>query len=131
MTGASKILGFKYSMHHGEVSLDPNQQASYRYRLFSRAIKNADLAQIAALQPHLQKKLEETLHETIDSESTSTSGRYHLYHEFQRRLITAVGWRSVKVAPIMRDLATGMLSVYFFSESLCELTHFLNWSKKY
>lgn len=26
----------------------------------------------------------------------------------------------MKIAPVMRDLASGMLSVYFFGENLCE-----------
>ena len=29
------------------------------------------------------------------------------------------GWKSVKIAPVVRDLASGMLSVYFFGANLC------------
>ena len=61
-------------MHHGEVSLDPNEQAAHRYRLFSRAIKITGLAQIAALQPYLQARLEKTLQETIGTQPTSDLG---------------------------------------------------------
>ena len=61
-------------MHHGDVSLDPNEQAAHRYRLFSRAIKITGLAQIAALQPYLQARLERTLHEALDSQPTPESG---------------------------------------------------------
>ena len=63
-------------MHHGEVSLDPNEQAAHRYRLFSRAIKITGLAQIAALQPYLQARLEKTLQETIATQPTSDLGSY-------------------------------------------------------
>lgn len=90
-------------MHHGEVSLDPNEQAAHRYRLFSRAIKITGLAQIAALQPHLQARLEKTLHETIGAQPVSE-----------------LGWKSVKIAPATRDLASGMLSVYFFGDNLSQ-----------
>lgn len=69
-----KIFGFKYAMHYGDVSLDPNEQAAHRYRLFSRAIKITGLAQIADLQPYLQARLEKTLHETIGSQPTSELG---------------------------------------------------------
>ena len=66
-------------MHHGEVSLDPNEQAAHRYRLFSRAIKITGLAQIAALQPYLQARLEKTLHETIETQPTSELGSCCVY----------------------------------------------------
>ena len=66
-------------MHHGEVSLDPNEQAAHRYRLFSRAIKIAGLAQIATLQPYLQVRLENTLHETIGAEPVSELGSRCVY----------------------------------------------------
>ena len=63
-------------MKHSELSLDPNEQAAHRYRLFSRAIKMKGLAQIEALQPYLQGKLEETLVRNIDSQP-SVAGCYH------------------------------------------------------
>ena len=63
-------------MKHSELSLDPNEQAAHRYRLFSRAIKVKGLAQIEALQPYLQGKLEETLVRKIDSQP-SVAGRYY------------------------------------------------------
>lgn len=62
-------------MKHGEMSLDPNEQAAHRYRLFSRAIKVKGLAQIEALQPYLQRKLEDTLIRKIDSQP-SVAGCY-------------------------------------------------------
>ena len=35
-------------------------------------------------------------------------------------LIDSPGWTSIQVAPVMRDLATGMLGIYFFGEKLCK-----------
>ena len=63
-------------MKHSELSLDPNEQAAHRYRLFSRAIKVKGLAQIEALQPYLQGKLEGTLLRQIDSQP-SVAGYYY------------------------------------------------------
>lgn len=63
-------------MKHSELSLDPNEQAAHRYRLFSRAIKVKGLAQIEALQPYLQGKLEGTLAREIDSQP-SVEGCYY------------------------------------------------------
>ena len=63
-------------MKHSELSLDPNEQAAHRYRLFSRAIKVKGLAQIDALQPYLQKKLEDTLVKEIESQP-AVAGYYY------------------------------------------------------
>ena len=65
-------------MHYDE-EFDPNEQAAHRYRLYSRAIKITGLAQIAALQPYLQARLEKTLHETIGTQPTSESGSCCVY----------------------------------------------------
>ncbi|MCJ1461139.1 hypothetical protein MMC28_011521 [Mycoblastus sanguinarius] len=100
------IFGFQYTVHHSEQSLDPNEQAAHRYRLFSRTIKIAGLAQIASLQPHLQAKLEKILLADIDSQPSEA------------------GWTSVRIAPVMRDLAMGMLDVYFFGQELSEEPEF-------
>lgn len=62
-----------------DEEFDPNEQAAHRYRLFSRAIKITGLAQIAALQPHLQARLEKTLHEKIGTQPTSESGLCRVY----------------------------------------------------
>ncbi|MCJ1475924.1 hypothetical protein MMC13_004588 [Lambiella insularis] len=95
------IFGFKYTLKNDDVDLDPAEQAAHRYRLYSRAIRVTGLAQIDALQPFLQSSCEKTLRTTIDDS-----------------LPSADGWTSVRIAPMMRDLASGMLSVYFFGEEL-------------
>ena len=63
-------------MTHGELALDPNEQAAHRYRLFSRAIKIRGLAQVEALQPYLQEKLKGTLLRTIDSQPSVAGYSY-------------------------------------------------------
>ncbi len=63
-------------MTHGELALDPNEQAAHRYRLFSRAIKVKGLAQVEALQPYLQEKLKETLLRKIDSQPLAAGYNY-------------------------------------------------------
>ncbi|KAL9123111.1 MAG: hypothetical protein Q9187_000340 [Circinaria calcarea] len=88
-------------MSNAQVYLDPDEQKAARYRLFSRAIKITGMSQIAALQPYLQSKLEKTLFKEIDSRSAIN------------------GWKSVKIAHVMRELASGMLGVYFFGDKLC------------
>ena len=72
-------------MKHGELSFDPNEQAAHRYRLFSRAIKVKGLAQIEALQPYLQGKLEGTLLKSIDSQP-SVGGCYYS-HSIQEDML--------------------------------------------
>lgn len=70
-----EIFGFQYTMKHSDLSLDPNEQATHRYRLFSRAIKVIGLAQIASLQPYLQSKLQKALGEMIEAQP-STEGQF-------------------------------------------------------
>lgn len=69
-----KIFGFKYTMKHTTIDLDPNEQTAARYRLYSRAIRIVGLAQISALQPYLQARMQETLYKHIDARG-STDGR--------------------------------------------------------
>jgi len=64
-------------MKHTTINLDPNEQTAARYRLYSRAIRIIGMAQISALQPYLQARLQETLHKHIDARD-STNGRTSL-----------------------------------------------------
>lgn len=57
-------------MNHTHIDFDPNEQTTGRYRLFARVIRVIGMSQISDLQPFLQAKLEETLNEEIDSQST-------------------------------------------------------------
>lgn len=66
-----KIFGFKHTMKHTTVELDPNEQTAARYRLYSRAIRIIGMAQISALQPYLQARLQEALYRHIDSKNLS------------------------------------------------------------
>ena len=65
-----KIFGFKHTMNHIQIDLDPNEQTAARYRLYARVIRVIGMSQISDLQPFLQAKLEKTLIEEIDSQST-------------------------------------------------------------
>jgi len=69
-----QIFGFKYTMKHTGINLDPNEQTAARYRLYSRAIRIIGVAQISALQPYLQARMQETLHKHIGAQD-STDGR--------------------------------------------------------
>lgn len=65
-----KIFGFKHTMNHTQIDLDPNEQTAARYRLFARVIRVIGMSQISDLQPFLPAKLEKTSIEEIDSQST-------------------------------------------------------------
>ncbi|KAI9709132.1 MAG: hypothetical protein M1820_003578 [Bogoriella megaspora] len=85
------IIGFQYTLNHEEVALDPNEQINLRYRLFARAIRINGVPQIKAIHPWLQHKAEKVLATKLDAQLIDN------------------GWCSVQLAPVMRDLATGML----------------------
>ena len=63
-----QIFGFKYTMDHREISMDPNEQTALRYRLYSRVLRHVGLSQIAVLQPYLQAKIDRVLATEIDSQ---------------------------------------------------------------
>ena len=66
-------------MNHTEISLDPNEQTSLRYRLFSRAIKINGLAQMNTLYPYLQARLEQSFERNVDLKSIENdSGQFFL-----------------------------------------------------
>ncbi|KAI9660584.1 MAG: hypothetical protein M1821_009936 [Bathelium mastoideum] len=92
------IFGFQFTLNHDEVAWDPNEQISLRYRLFARAIRINGVPQIKAIHPWLQQKAEKMLANKLNTQLTDNT------------------WCSVQVAPIMRDLATGMLGIYFFGD---------------
>ena len=108
-------------MSHDQIQWDPNEQINLRYRLFARAIRINGLSQIQALQPYLQVRLEKTPNSMIEPR-TKSSGKYFppkVQHE--HTLTEGLDWPSLQIAPIMRDLAIGMLGVYFFGEKLCKI----------
>lgn len=65
-----QIFGFKYTMSHSEIDLDPDEQINLRYRLFARAIRINGLSQINALQPYLQARLEDTFAKELAPRNT-------------------------------------------------------------
>jgi len=65
-----QIFGFKYTMSHSEIDLDPDEQINLRYRLFARAIRINGLSQINALQPYLQARLEDTFAKELATRNT-------------------------------------------------------------
>lgn len=95
------IFGFRHTMAHLDTGLDPNEQVPHRYRLFGTAIRSIGVSQLQELHPYLQAALDRTMTSTVDS---SPAG--------------ADGWRTVTLAPLMRDAATGLLGTYFFGESI-------------
>lgn len=72
----AKIFGFEHTMKHTQIGVkfDPNEQTAERYRLYARVIKVIGTSQISDLQQFLQAKLEETLSEEIESQSTVVHG---------------------------------------------------------
>ena len=54
-------------MKNAKITMDPTEQTAARYRLFARAIKLTGRAQIAALQPFLQLRLEQSLFDVMES----------------------------------------------------------------
>ncbi|CAD6592998.1 MAG: hypothetical protein ASARMPREDX12_006647 [Alectoria sarmentosa] len=108
------IFGFKYMLSHTETEWDPNEQINQRYRLFTRAIRIAGVSQMKILQPYLQARMKKTFQEMVYSQVTTTES-----------------WTSIQVAPVMRDLATGMLGMYFFGEKLCQEPIFASAMSRY
>ena len=105
-------------MKNAQTHLDPNEQTPARYKLFSTAIRSIGMAQIASLQPYLQSNLESTLYQHLELQP-AVDGAV-LQSLISNSLLTVTsGWNTVKMAPLMRDLASGMLGVYFFGEKLC------------
>ncbi|KAL9034573.1 MAG: hypothetical protein Q9180_005329 [Flavoplaca navasiana] len=60
------IFGFKHTMSHSVIQLDPNEQTNLRYRLFARAIRINGVSQLENLSPYLQARLEETVAQKMD-----------------------------------------------------------------
>ncbi|KAI9691509.1 MAG: hypothetical protein M1822_007580 [Bathelium mastoideum] len=95
------IFGFAHNMSHSRIALDPTEDVNTtRYRLFSRAIRVIGGKQLPELQRHFQAEIENVLHKVVDSQSSSD------------------GWVRVRLAPLMRKIATGTLGKYVFGESL-------------
>jgi len=105
-------------MSHNDLGLDPNEQISLRYRLFARAIKIKGSIQINLLHPYLETRLQKTLNEYIDPHVAADGNDYFLGPE-TLILTTITGWHAIRVAPLMRDFATGMMGIYFFGKRLC------------
>ena len=68
--------------------MDPEEQKAARYRLFARAIKVTGRAQIAALQPFLQSRLEQSWFHAMGSKRQADGNRIcvaflNLAHLFQ------------------------------------------------
>lgn len=112
-----QIFGFQHTIGHTKSPLDPKEQANFRYRLYARAIKINGVSQIKTLQPHLQARLERTLIEKINPQIT-TDGLIQ-YPRARYVLMVVSGWHAIRLAPIMRDFATGMLGIYIFGRKLC------------
>ncbi|KAA6408298.1 MAG: cytochrome P450 [Lasallia pustulata] len=100
------IFGFKYTMAYEATTLEPNEQTAARYRLFSRAIKAVGLTQLPALQPHLARSMDRLVSRCIESQEDID------------------GWKTVKLVPFMREMATEPLALYFFGTKLCEEPEF-------
>ncbi|KAL8897787.1 MAG: hypothetical protein Q9192_002415 [Flavoplaca navasiana] len=62
----SQIFGFKNTMSHTVIQLDPNEQTNLRYRLFARALRINGVSQLENLSPYLQARLEETIAQKVD-----------------------------------------------------------------
>jgi cytochrome P450 len=97
----SDLFGFKYNMCHIDTSLDPNEQAPHRYKLFAAAFRGVGASQLPSLFPLLQASLHRALSRMVDGEPASFDG-----------------WHNVRLAPLMRGMATGMLGTYFFGDAM-------------
>ena len=95
------IFGFQYNMNHMSTSLDPNEQVPHRYRLFSTAIRSIGVSQLRDWYPHLQVKANETTTIMLDLQPKDSEG-----------------WHTVTLAQLTRNLASGLLGIYFFGNSL-------------
>lgn len=105
-------------MSNKEIQLDPSQQVNMRYRLYGQAIHRKGQAQMKTLQPYFQGRLEKTFQHMVDPQLPSDGlKRFHLSEDGELTILP--GWSSIQVAPIMRDLATGMLGTYLFGDKLC------------
>ncbi len=98
--------------------MDPSQQINMRYRLYGQAIHRKGQAQMKTLQPYFQGRLEKTFERMVDPQ-LSDDGTKNLPVIENGELTILPGWSSIQIAPIMRDLATGMLGTYLFGDKLC------------
>ena len=102
----SDIFGFQYTIAHFETPLDPNEQASHRYRLFTSTIHNIGVSHLDALRVYQQARVGSIMDSLLDSHPSSD------------------GWQSCSLALLTRHLATGMLSTYFWGDVLCSEPEF-------
>ncbi len=70
------------------------------------------------LQPYFQGRLEKTFERMVEPQ-LSDDGTKKLPVIENRELTIFPGWSSIQIAPIMRDLASGMLGTYLFGDKLC------------
>ena len=104
-------------MSNSELKWDPNEQINLRYRLFARAIRINGSAQISTLEGYLQLRLAKTFECLVEPQLNDES-MYSYRAQGASYLIMCSDWSRIKIAPIMRDLATGMLGVYHFGDRL-------------
>lgn len=104
-------------MRNTKISLDPVEQTAARYRLFARAIKLNGRAQIAALHPFLQTRLERSLWHILESKCQGDGNENSMLVYFNSSS-QYLEWTTLRLAPLMSNVVSGMLGVYMFGEVL-------------
>jgi len=106
-------------MSNANVDWDPNEPTAVHYRLFSLAIRVKGLAQIWALYPYLEAKLNQIVARELEPQVVAESKRNSTCLRIVPLLTSSSGWSSVQIAPLIRECATGLLGVYMFGDTLC------------
>lgn len=101
--------------------MNPNEQLTLRYRLFTRAIKVKGVSQMGNLYPYLQTRLDQTVAQQLETQVFAESMWILKQVSTIYQLISSSGWSSIQIAPLMRQCASGLLGVYIFGNALCRL----------
>lgn len=101
-------------MADAETNRDPLDKSQARFRLLARTIRVIGGSQLPHVQPYLQARVESILSKAIASGDEREGG-----------------WKSVQLAPLMRDAASRPLALYIYGPRLTAQPEFVEALKKY
>ncbi|KAI4214045.1 MAG: hypothetical protein LQ351_003449 [Letrouitia transgressa] len=108
------IFGFKFTMVDAETNRDPLDKSQARFRLLARTIRVIGGSQLPNVQPYLQARVESILSEAIASSEERDDG-----------------WKSVQLAPLIRNAASRPLALYIYGPRLMGQPEFVEALEKY
>lgn len=101
-------------MVDAETNRDPLDKSQARFRLLARTIRVIGGSQLPNVQPYLQARVESILSEAIASSEERDDG-----------------WKSVQLAPLIRNAASRPLALYIYGPRLMGQPEFVEALEKY